>query len=73
MNAQAILTEVNALSVSERILLVEDLWDDIAAQPEKLPITDNQEAELDRRLANMEANPDAGSSWADVRTRIESV
>jgi putative addiction module component (TIGR02574 family) len=72
MNAQAILSEVNALSVSERILLVEDLWDGIAKHPEQLPITDAQKAELDRRIANMEASPDAGSSWAEVRARIES-
>ena len=72
MNAQAILTEVNTLSVSERILLVEDLWDSIAAQAGQLSITDGQKVELDRRMANIEANPNAGSSWTDVRARIES-
>src|SRR5258706_44837 len=42
----------------------------IAAVPEAVPISDELSAELDRRLAEFEANPEAGSPWEEVRTRI---
>ena len=44
------------LPVDERIRLVEELWDSIAADQEALPLTDEQRAELDRRLDAYEAD-----------------
>jgi putative addiction module component (TIGR02574 family) len=58
------------LSVSERIQLVEDLWDSIAAVPEGVPLTESQKEELDRRLDAYHKNPDAGSPWELVKERI---
>jgi putative addiction module component (TIGR02574 family) len=43
-------TKLQQLSVDERIKLVEDLWDSIAADQGTLPITADQKTELDRRL-----------------------
>jgi putative addiction module component (TIGR02574 family) len=43
-------TKLQLLPVAERIKLVEDLWDSIAADQSALPITADQKAELDRRL-----------------------
>jgi len=40
-----------ALSVAERILLVEDIWDSIASVPEAVKLTEAQRRELDARLA----------------------
>jgi len=37
-----LLADVLELSLSERILLVEDIWDSIAAVPESVPLTDSQ-------------------------------
>jgi len=59
------------LSVAERIQLAEDLWDSVAADTGDLALTDAQQAELDRRLADLERDPDAGESWDVVRTRVE--
>ncbi len=61
---------IDRLSIAERILLVEDIWDSIAASPEEVPLTDAQRAELDRRLAAYEADPQAGSSWEDVEAEL---
>jgi putative addiction module component (TIGR02574 family) len=64
------LSAITALSVPERIQLVEDIWDSIAAYPEAVEVTDFQKAELDQRLAAFEADPASGNSWNEVRGRL---
>jgi putative addiction module component (TIGR02574 family) len=64
------LDEVLQLPIPERIRIVEAIWDSIAANPEAVELTDQQRAELDRRLEELDKNPDEGSSWAEVRRRI---
>ena len=64
--------DVLTLSVPERIQLVEDIWDTIAEVPEEIALTDEQKAELDRRLDAYHQNPDQGSPWGVVRERIRS-
>ncbi|KAF0208135.1 MAG: addiction module protein [Actinomycetota bacterium] len=61
----------NRLTVSERIQLVEDLWDSIAASAADIPLTAAEIQELDRRLDDLEANPSAGIPWDEVRARVE--
>lgn len=41
-------TKLQALPVEERIRIVEDLWDSIAADQKSLPLTTEQKTELDR-------------------------
>ena len=60
------------LSVSERIQLVQDIWDSIAEVPDSVSLTDEQKAELDRRLDAYHRNPDAGSPWSVVHERFKS-
>ena len=48
------LDEVLQLPVPERIRIVEAIWDSIANTPEALELTDEQKAELDRRLESLE-------------------
>lgn len=64
------MTDVLALSLPERIQLVEDIWDSIACVPDAVDLTDWQKEELDRRLEAYRDNPDAGSPWEEVRARI---
>jgi putative addiction module component (TIGR02574 family) len=61
---------VLSLSIPERIQLVEDIWDTIAEAPSELSLTDEQKAELDRRLDAYHKNPSEGSPWSLVRKRI---
>ena len=61
---------LDKLSHSERILLVEQLWDSIRAEAETTPLSDAQKAELYRRLAEFELSPDEGDSWEIVKARI---
>ena len=64
------LDEVLKLPVSERIRIVEAIWDSIADSPEEVQLSDERKVELDRRLEALEKNPDAGSSWDEVRARL---
>ncbi len=66
------LSEVLKLTVPERVRLVAAIWDSIAEVPETLPLTDAQCSVLDERLARYQADPAAGSPWAEVRERIMS-
>ena len=63
------IADLLELSVAERIQLVEDLWDSIAAVPEALPLTDAQREELDRRLDAYRRDPSAGFSSASALDR----
>lgn len=58
------------LGVAEKLQLVEDLWDSIAEGQEPLPLLDWQKEELRRRKEWHLKNPDAGSSWKEVKQRI---
>jgi len=60
------------LSVSEKIQLVQDIWDSIAQVPESVPLTNEEKTELDRRLNAYHKDPNAGSPWLLVRERIKS-
>lgn len=62
--------DFSKLSIAERIQLAEDLWDSIPPEGADVPLTDAQEAELDRRLEDLEQDPDAGESWEIVRARL---
>jgi putative addiction module component (TIGR02574 family) len=64
------LADIVELPIDERIQLVEDVWDSIAAVPEAVPLTDAQRAELDRRLEAYHKNPTAGAPWEEVKARI---
>jgi len=60
------------LSPSEKLQLVEDLWDDLAPTLEAVPIHDWQKEELDRRKANLMENPASGLTWEEVKGRVRS-
>jgi putative addiction module component (TIGR02574 family) len=60
------------LTPPEKLQLVEDLWDDLAATPEAVPVYDWQKEELARRKANLVSNPAAGLSWEEVKRRVRS-
>lgn len=64
------LADVLSLSVSERIQLVEDIWDSIATTASSPGITEAQRAELDRRLKAHGQDPQRGSSWAEVKQQV---
>ncbi|MPY76607.1 MAG: hypothetical protein GEU87_20405 [Alphaproteobacteria bacterium] len=58
---------IDQLGLEERLTLVEEIWDSIAADSSAVPLTDAQRAELERRYAEDEANPDDVISWEKVK------
>lgn len=60
------------LSPPEKLQLVQDLWDDLAATPSEVPVHEWQKEELARRKANLMSNPASGLSWTDVKRRVRS-
>ena len=68
-----LLDEARRLSVPERVELAAALWDTVAedASAEVLPVSQAHQNELDRRLSDLAEDPEAASSWSDVRSRLE--
>ncbi len=66
-----ILNDVLRLSVSERIIMVEAIWDSIAKNDEHLELSVETRQMLDERLENHQKYPHEGSDWNEVKARIK--
>jgi putative addiction module component (TIGR02574 family) len=64
------LADILQMTIAERIQLAEDIWDNIAAFPEALPLTDAERQELDRRLQLCERSPDEGIPWDELKEKV---
>ena len=65
------LPEISKLSTPEKILLVEDLWDNISADDSSIPVPESHKAELDKRFKRYQSAPGTLLSLDDLTTRIE--
>ena len=67
-------THLRHLPIADRIQLVEDLWDSIAADQDALPLTFDQREELDRRLDAYESDGNNGrlveEAIAEIRKKL---
>ena len=58
------------LSSSEKLLLLEELWDDLADSPSEVPVPDWQKRELEKRFKEYLRNPAEEAPWPEVRERL---
>ena len=65
------IPEIERLSIAEKILLVEDLWESIASEESSVPVPQSHREELDRRLAEYEKDPGRLLTLEDLRGRIQ--
>jgi len=77
MNKSLLLGELMQLDASERLDIAEKLWDSVhppgSARPgETVVLTDEQMAEIDRRMAEHERNPGRAERWDVVLARIRA-
>lgn len=61
---------IDRLGIEDRLTLVEEIWDSIAADSAAVPLTDAQRAELNRRIAEHESNPNDVVSWEEVKASV---
>ena len=65
--------EIKKLSKSEKLLLVSELWDDIADSPEEVLLSEAQERLLDERYEQFRKDPEEGKPWSEVKERIRKM
>jgi putative addiction module component (TIGR02574 family) len=58
---------IDRLPVDERIALVQQIWDSIAADADRGPLTEPQRQELERRADDDDANPADVVQWEQVK------
>ena len=69
MDMKTVLSEVGAWPVRDRIQLMNELWDRLVDQGHEPELSDEEKAELDRRLAEDDIAPDDVVSWDEVKAQ----
>ncbi len=64
------LADITVMSIDDRIALVQAIWDSIADETDPFPLTEQQQRELDRRIAELDANPKNVLTWEEIKARI---
>ena len=65
------IPEILNLSIPEKILLLEDLWDSISSDEAEIPIPDSHKVELERRLKNHLDAPGKLLTLEELTSRID--
>jgi putative addiction module component (TIGR02574 family) len=63
MDITTTLTEIAALSINDRIHMVQAIWDGIEADSVYPDLTEPQKREIDRRVDEYDLNPDNTLTW----------
>ena len=63
---------IDRLNVDERLALVEEIWATICADATAFPLTDEQRAELDRRIADDDSFPADVVPWDEIKASVRS-
>ena len=70
MGQTELLKEIDRLDLSEKILLVEDIWDSIARRNSELPMPEWHKQELDRRSLEFQSGKTILHDWRDVHAAL---
>lgn len=70
MRADEIKNEIDRLELSEKLLLVEDIWDSIAASNAEIPMSEWQKKELDRRYQEYKEGRLELHDWKTVHEEL---
>ncbi len=66
---KALIDELSQLNKSEKLILVEALWDSIASDPTDVEVPGHHKAIIEERLKTLEQDKKSGSSWEEIRQR----
>lgn len=72
MDIAATLNEITALSVEDRILLVQAIWDSVAAEQGYPDLTEPQKHEPDRRIESHDRDPNNVLTWAEIKASVRT-
>ena len=64
--------ELRRLSAADKLALVSELWDELAAHPEEVPVDSELIAALDRRMEDYRRDPTQVTAWEGVKARLLS-
>ena len=70
MDISVTLNQIKALSIADRIRIVQDILESIAAEQVYPDLTTAQKRELDRRISDYETNPDNVMTWQEIKASI---
>ena len=62
--------QILSLTVTEKLQLIEDIWDSVAIHPDQIPLSQSHKQELDRRLSSYQNLENQGDNWENVKKRI---
>jgi putative addiction module component (TIGR02574 family) len=62
--------EFDTAPKEQRIAFVQELWDRIAQDPERVPMPPEHQRLLEERLTEYRANPRSGRLWSEVREQL---
>ena len=65
-----ITEEIKSLSTTEKIILVQDLWDDIIHNLPNIQLTDAQKTILDEEYKEYLASPRKGRPWQTIKNEV---
>lgn len=65
--------EIAKLAASEKLLLINDLWDNLAESQKEISLTNQQKSLLDKRYQAFLSDPDEGEPWEVIRERIRKM
>lgn len=72
MEPEQIVKEINRLSLTQKLLLTQDIWDSIAREGHNLPLPQWQKKELDKRYAEYRQGKMDLHDWQKVHDRLRS-
>ena len=61
---------IDRFSADDRLTLLEEIWDSLAGDAVQIPLSDDQKRLFDRRLKDLEANPNDVLTWDEIKTRV---
>ena len=70
MRPEEIKQKIKRLGLSEKLLLIEDVWDSIALENNVLPISEWQKNELDARYKSYKNGKQKLHDWSSVHENL---
>jgi len=63
--------ELHRLTTVEKMLLANELWEEVADDPAEIPLTREQVAQLEDRMAHYRAHPEEVTTWEEIKARLK--